>query len=308
MKSFGSSGRTVRATAKNLIPSPALRAIESAIETLRSSRGAQVPWDASYVRRKWHLIEMVLRDPSLANMFTQGGTLPPGYGFGIDERCIEYPWVMARLTGLSRLLDAGSSLNHEVMLDLPLLTDVELHILTLAPETSCFWRRGISYLYSDLRDIPIRTGFYSGIVCVSTLEHVGFDNTMYAARPGATAPASGSYLDAVLELRRVLAPGGSLYVTVPFGCRQDFGSFRVFDSDRLQRVIAAFDPSSVESEFFRYSPQGWSRADEDECRDSRYVEWVGNSAGQLPSGTLPVEDDHAAAARAVACLRLVKPD
>src|SRR5207302_240768 len=56
------------------------------------------------------------------------------------------------------------------------------------------------------------------VVCISTLEHVGFDNTVYGLE--AERDELG-HERALQELRRVLARGGRLLVTVPCGERQD---------------------------------------------------------------------------------------
>jgi hypothetical protein len=88
----------------------------------------------------------------------------------------EYSWLLAHLqSGPEIFLDAGSALNHAFILEQPVLEKKKLHILTLAPESNCFWQKGISYLYHDLRSIPIRDGYYDAIVGLSTLEHVGCD-------------------------------------------------------------------------------------------------------------------------------------
>ena len=45
--------------------------------------------------------------------------LPPKYGFGIDERIVEYPWFFSRLKKDEKtLLDAGGALNHLKILKL----------------------------------------------------------------------------------------------------------------------------------------------------------------------------------------------
>src|SRR4051812_49202949 len=112
--------------------------------------------------------------------FRRSEPLPAGYGAGLDERCVEYPWCLSRLRESDvRVLDAGSVLNIGYILDQPAVARTKKHILTLAPEGDAYWHRGISYLYEDLRDIPTRDAFYDCVVCLSTLEHVGMDNHDY---------------------------------------------------------------------------------------------------------------------------------
>jgi len=238
--------------------------------------------------------------------FAGGSKLPAGYGRGLDERCIEYPWALSQLPeGAERLLDAGSTFNHERLLQLPVLATKQLCILTLAPERQCFWNLGIDYLFHDLRDIPLRDGLFDTVMCVSTLEHVGFDNSHYTGTQPAPTP-QGDFRTAVRELSRVLKPGGTFLLTVPFGKHRAFPCFQQFDEHLLCTAIEAFGPASATTtSFYRYSAGGWQLADAAACADSEYVEWITKPRDQWPAEQ-PVEADLAAAARAVACVRITK--
>jgi SAM-dependent methyltransferase len=265
------------------------------------------PWTPGYETAKDRLITKTLADPALVSSFRAGSELPKGHGIGIDERCVEYPWALSRLEiGAQRILDAGSVLNHEILVDSPLLRDRALHILTLAPESNCFWSRGISYIYASLLDIPTRNDYYDAVVCLSTLEHVGFDNFVFT---GSHEPARpDEFLLAMREVRRVLKPGGVLLLSVPFGARQDFGAFRQFDLGLVTAAIDAFAPArEVRQRFYRYTVDGWNLSTAAACGDSRYVDWVAEAwQGKPWPEPRRVESDFAAAARAVACVEFVK--
>ena len=273
-------------------------------------RNGSVPWSRGYGLHKENFIAAVLLNEEIMSSFRNGTPLPENYGFGIDERCIEYPWLFANLsTDARRVLDAGSVLNHEFLLGDRFLNGRTLHILTLAPEASCFWKKGISYLFGDLRAIAIRDDYYDAVVCLSTLEHVGCDNTQYKRDSTARENRPETLRDAVRELRRVLKPGGSLFISVPYGAYRHYGTFQQFDRALLDEMIAAFGSAAEKQEaFYRYSEAGWQRASAEACADARYVEWFARSMleGHAPQ-PIPIEPDHAAAARAVACIRLVKP-
>src|SRR5262245_51409774 len=87
---------------------------------LPSGGGGRPGVGGYYDVRKLKRIKATLSNPELLVRFAKMEKLPEGYGIGIDERCIEYPWLISRL-GLAegRLLDAGSTLNHAFLLDLP---------------------------------------------------------------------------------------------------------------------------------------------------------------------------------------------
>jgi ubiquinone/menaquinone biosynthesis C-methylase UbiE len=177
----------------------------------------------------------------------------------------------------------------------------------LAPENNCYWDRGISYIYDDLRYIPIRNDYYDAVFCISVLEHVGLDNTSFA---GDSIFNEHNKYDAELvmkELRRVLKPGGALLITVPFGIYQDYGTFQQFDAELLWKAINAFGVAkNTTLTFYKYSSLGWQISTEMDCKTCKYVENTANAWRDHRPVSMIAETDRAAAARAVACLRLTK--
>lgn len=270
----------------------------------------RIPWSKGYGIYKRQFIQKTLQNPELMIRFQREEELPTNYGIGLDERCVEYPWLFSHLpVDATNLLDAGSVLNHQFLLNEPIFTNKTLHILTLAPESVCFWDRGISYIFADLRHIPLRSNHYDVVICLSTLEHVGCDNSAYTQSQANREDQPDTFIDAIAELHRVLKPGGHLFFSVPFGVYQHFGSFQQFDSIRLKQAIAAFEPAaSLSVIFYRYTGEGWKLATENECQSCRYVDWVGwaNHNPKLDQQPQQPEPDHAAAARAVACIQMIK--
>jgi SAM-dependent methyltransferase len=253
-----------------------------------------VPWSYEYVEAHRRYVTRALDDPTLINVFKRGGDLPTGYGVRFDERVVEFPWTLSR-TLAGRVLDAGSTLNHpHVLLRLRPRVD-ELHVATLAPEPQSFPFMDVSYLYADLRGLPMRDETYDHVVCISTLEHVGMDNSQYGDPTPRAADPEHEREVAVRELRRVLRPGGTLHVTVPFGSPEDFGWQRIFDAAALERIADWFGPAEVTTEVFRYTTDGWRRATFKEAAGARYRDHFSNPE-PAPDG--------AVAARAVACLEL----
>ena len=210
-----------------------------------------------------------MSDRSILGAVAAGQQLPSGYGDGFDERVVELPWVISQAPR-GRALDAGSALNHAWFLDALLPRVDELHIVTLAPEDRAFTERGISYTYADLRALPYRDGHFDTIVSVSTLEHVGMDNSGYGADAAVAADADAAVADALAELRRVLAVGGRMLITVPFGRAETHGWLRQFDTAALGRLVDAAAPARHTVTVYRASPRGWGPSEQDAAADARY--------------------------------------
>jgi hypothetical protein len=149
------------------------------------------PWTAEYRARHRKFVERALEDSRLLERFRHGERLRRRYGIGFDERVIEYPWLLAREPA-GHVLDAGSTLNHEHVLERFLPRCGDLHIVTLAPEPESFPELGVVYSYADVRDLPYPDCSFDTVVAASTLEHVGMDTTAYGAPEGRSASAAGS--------------------------------------------------------------------------------------------------------------------
>jgi SAM-dependent methyltransferase len=210
-------------------------------------------------------------------------SLPAHFGVGANERVIEIPWLFAQQpTG--RVLDAGSSLNHlEYLSPLSRLVE-EIHIVTLVYEGIAFPERGVSYVFADLRNLPYRDDFFDTVVSISTLEHVGMDNTGYGSLLPSAADPTDEVDQAAGELARVLAPGGMLLLSVPYGHPENHGWLRQFGRADVERLVDAVAPRDAEVAVYRYGNTGWQVSDLEQAGDARYRERAG--------------------AEAVACLRL----
>jgi SAM-dependent methyltransferase len=138
----------------------------------------------------------------------------PGW---LDERGIEIPWCLARYGGERRVLDVGYAFAEPAYLSGLLgLGAAELTGVDLA-EAPVPHLRGV---VADVRDLPFDDGSLDLVLCVSTLEHVGRDNAVYAVET--VRDIAGDEI-ALRELRRILAPDGRLLVSVPTGEPDDQG-------------------------------------------------------------------------------------
>ncbi len=95
------------------------------------------------------------------------------------------------------------------------------------------------------------------MLLVSTLEHVGADNSDY----GLTAEDDpGSRADALRELGRVLRRNGRLLVTVPLGEPGDHGWFRLDDVAGWTGLFTSAGLFVEEQEAYELGPDGWRAA------------------------------------------------
>jgi len=239
------------------------------------------------------VVSAALDSDKLLERFADARRLPRRYGVGLDERVVEYPWVLAQRPR-GRVLDAGSALNHAHVLDRFLPATSALHVVTLAPEPVSFPERGVTYVYADLRDLPFPDDSFDAVVSISTLEHVGMDNSRYGAATPTGKDPRAALRAAVGELRRVLAPGGMFLVTAPYGRPEDHGWFRQFgpeDVDELVGLLGATDPRVA---VYAHSSRGWRLSSLAAAANERYH--------ALPDPPA-YGRDQAAAARAVVCVR-----
>jgi len=274
-------------------------------------KSGQIPWSEGYGLYKQKIIIETVNSTNMLNLFKDNSNLPENYGYGIDERCVELPWLFANLTINAKcILDAGSVLNHEFIIKHPTFENRKLHIFSLAPEKRCYWKEGVSYFYDDLRNIPIKDNFYDAIICLSTLEHIGCDNTGYIECNNYQESNLEDFSLAMKELYRILKLGGSLFLSVPYGKYQNFGTFQQFDHNLLEQAITVFgETKEVNKTFYKYNSQGWQISKAEECDNCEFVEWYAKALQtHNKPNPIPVEPDHGAAARAVACVKMVKID
>lgn len=261
-------------------------------------RSGRIPWKEGYEEYKKMILRDVLNDRELIDRFSHYRDLPPHYGFRIDERIIEYPWVLARLGFANRLLlDAGSTLNYPYILDLHVLRNRSVVIYNLSPE-NIVSRSNVSYIYGDLRRTILKSECFDEIVCISTLEHVGMNNTcIYTNEPRYDEFKPGDYQDVVREFKRLLKPSGRLFITVPYGRYENHGWLQQFDHKNIEKVLEVFEGSTSSVVYYKYLSDGWQISDADDCTDCSYFDIHNRS---------DYEPDCVAAARCVSCIEMVK--
>jgi len=251
-------------------------------------------------------LERLVHNEELLKLLQQTCPLPTGIGVQLDERVIEYPWVLSKLLSYKeecRFLDAGSTMNHAFIMEHPLVKRHKWTLLTLAPERECFANLGVSYVYDDLRAMPFKDDCFDAVFCVSVIEHVGMDNAGYTADKSYRQKQPRDYLPAIDEMKRVLKPNGWLFLTVPFGQYENHGWFQQFDSATLSDLISQFRPRKDERVFFRSTQQGWQQCGEDDCKLLSY--WLASKADSSTNGKQR-QPAPPASATGLACIALQK--
>jgi O-antigen chain-terminating methyltransferase len=107
----------------------------------------------------------------------------------------------------------------------------------------------------DVRALPFPSASFELVICVSTLEHVGRDNRVYGL---ADERSESGIVEALVELGRVLVPGGRILITVPCGEVEDHGWFVQLREEDWRKVFAEAGLVVREDETYVLSEQGWS--------------------------------------------------
>ena len=195
--------------------------------------------------------------------------LPSPYGRHLPERVVEL--LLARLLykpGM-KVLDVGHANSmqcHKTMLkSLPAPRDLTgIDIAKPEYDTSEYYSRSVR---ASIDATPFGDGEFDLIWCISSLEHIGMDNSHYVQGAREATPET-----ALSEMVRLLRPGGSLLITVPYGRYEDHGWFRNFDEEHLQRLLDPVRPRMMIHElYYEYTPaSGWRAAGVDRLRTVGY--------------------------------------
>jgi len=174
-----------------------------------------------------------------------------------SSRIVEYPWVYMNIDEVNvckRLLDVGS-----VGSDLP------IKIASQGCEVWCIDVRqyegnglvqNLRCLVGDVRKTSFKNDFFDCVIAVSTLEHIGL------GRYGEWLEPDGD-ITAISEISRILSMNGTFLITLPFGKGEVFPSHRVYDKNRLQKILNGF---KIEREdYFVRNKKGFWSPCEKEC-------------------------------------------
>jgi SAM-dependent methyltransferase len=255
----------------------------------------KIPFSKGYDSYKWHRISNIIKNTNKKKT----NSVNVYNAEGLDERLVEYKWIMQELKKKSGLLlDAGSVLNFSIILN-ELIKRYKIIIQTLYPENYYFNNYSVSYFYLDLKEKFFKENIFDIVVCISTLEHVGFNNNKYnyfgQKKEYLPAKNNSNYKEVIKNIYRILKPGGTVYISLPFGKKQIFEDLQQFDSKMINDVINIFKPKKFNKRFVLYKNHSWIEVLEEDCLESEFRH------------NYKVKSiDNAASARAVVLIEMVK--
>ena len=301
------SGKILRLLYKLSLPIK-LRSESNTVKKQLNSyiKGGRKPWSTGYNLFKENLIKQSINSRSTLEKFAQGNILDQNYGEFIDERVVEYPWIISRLSSAKgKLFDAGSILNFDYLVNHESIANKDLTIGTLEPECSCFWKSRISYVFCDLRHLPFQDNWFDEVISLSTIEHIGMNNSMYSDNPNFVENDIWSFLEAITELKRVVKVGGKVYVTVPYGEYTNFGWYQQFNTEMIDKLISTFSPSKIKETYFCYENSGWNFSDKYYCANVKGFN-IHETKYFNSNSTKDYDSDFAACSRGIAALEMWK--
>ena len=186
----------------------------------------------------------------------------------IDERIVEIPWVINELKkNQGVLLDAGSTLNFDYILK-ELTHLKKIFITTLYPEKLSFNELNISYTYENLSNLSFKDNYFDTITCISTLEHIGFNNEIYNYGRFKSKKIDKKQLKkALINLKRVLKKNGKLLISIPFGKRGIYENMQQFNATDLKNILNHLKLKKKEIDFYMYDNNNWIKCKKEDCNN-----------------------------------------
>ena len=187
------------------------------------------------------------------------------YGVNDTERCIEIPWTISCYRGEKKVLDIGyANAEERYLKELSALNIPKLYGIDIVEKDI----NGIITIRGDIRktNLPYNI-FFDLVFCVSTIEHIGRDNTVYDKKYYENDDLGD--LKAIKEIHRITKKGGRIVLTAPYGKFHDYGWFIQYDDGRWNELIRASKCKQLREDFFIYK-NGWYNSNKHELKDILY--------------------------------------
>jgi len=211
-----------------------------------------------------------------------------------NERVIEIPWVLSTYKGQARVLDIGTTFSDrsyfKYLIELIKKGIKEFYcidIISFKPErfaksvpapilNKLIFKKG------DVRKSGYPDNFFDLILCVSTIEHIGFDRENInpkedtSFKRGKNKPKNKNWkiwkedYKVVKEFLRILKPGGSILITAPLGkigvitvkdSKERYAQFFQYDQKRVQSLFNRFKNIDAKARYFYFNEnKGWQES------------------------------------------------
>ena len=152
----------------------------------------------------------------------------------VNERIIEIPFAIQAVAGLPKgikILDLGCTES-----PLPLqLSGLGYQVTGFDFREYPYQHPNLTFVQGDMTQLPFENETFHGVMCISTLEHVGIG---FYSDPRQVAQADKK---AMAEIIRVLKPGGIFVLTAPYGIKAQTDHQRVYDQKGIEDLLGALN-------------------------------------------------------------------
>jgi len=197
------------------------------------------------------------------------------YGIRDSERCIEIPWAISLYAGEEVVLDIGYANAEERhihalhSLKIPHLYGIDISEKKID---------GFVTHRGDIRHTNFKDNFFDLVFCISTIEHVGRDNSLYSDNfPENTDRGD---FEALKEIHRITNQEGKVILTAPFGKFFDYKWFIHYDENRLNALLCSCPFDIIFMDFFKYDG-GWQKCDKTDLANTSYKDKNASAAAGL---------------------------
>lgn len=167
---------------------------------------------------------------------------------------------------IRRILQSGVKQHLDISSDIRFITQLSAITKVIYFEYNAFNLKlpNLEIAQGDILNLPIGNSSIKSISCLHVIEHIGL------GRYGDPIDVNGS-IKALLEIVRILIPGGSLMISVPIGIpRTLFNAHRIFDPNYPPNIfsnleLSEFSVVTTSGEYFENVKPDMYAMDEYAC-------------------------------------------